>query len=63
MSGRLGMETARRAVIFTLLAMIFASGVYLNVILRSLEQTLPTTLLGQLEYLNRITNEIGRAHV
>jgi PAS domain S-box-containing protein len=53
------METARRAVILTLLAMIFASGVYLNVILRSLEQTLPTTLLGQLEYLNRITNGLG----
>ena len=56
---RIGAETVRRGIVFALLAMIFASGVYISVMLRSLERTLPTTLLGQLEYLNLITDGLG----
>jgi len=45
--------------VFTLLAMVLLSGIFISQILRSLERTLPTTLLGQLEYLNRITDGLG----
>ena len=59
MNGRAGMEKARKAVVFALLAMVLLSGIFISQALRSLERTLPTTLLGQLEYLNRITNGLG----
>ena len=53
------MEKARKTVVFALLAMVLLSGIFISQALRSLERTLPTTLLGQLEYLNRITNGLG----
>jgi PAS domain S-box-containing protein len=45
--------------VIALLAMVVLSVVYLSLTLRSLERTLPTTLLGQLEHLNRITAGLG----
>ena len=56
---RISAETFRRGIVFALLAMILVSGVYISMMLRSLERTLPTTLLGQLEYLNLITDGLG----
>ena len=53
------MEKGRKAVVFALLAMVLLSGIFISQALRSLERALPTTLLGQLEYLNRITNGLG----
>ncbi len=55
----LGTESARRALVIALLAMILTTGIYINLILRSLERTLPTTLLGQLDYLNVVTQGLG----
>ena len=54
-----GTESVRRALVVALLAMILTTGIYINLILRSLERTLPTTLLGQLEYLNVVTQGLG----
>jgi PAS domain S-box-containing protein len=56
---RRGTESTRRALVIALLAMILTTGIYINLILRSLERTLPTTLLGQLDYLNVVTQGLS----
>ena len=56
---RHGAESMRKALVVALLAMILTTGIYINLILRSLERTLPITLLSQLEYLNVVTQGLG----
>jgi PAS domain S-box-containing protein len=56
---RIATETVNRGIVLALLATILASGIYISLMLRSLERSMPTTLLGQLEYLNRVTSGLG----
>ncbi len=54
-------ESSFWIIVAALVAMILSAGVFINLTLRSLERNLPTTLLGQLEYLNRVTD--GLSHL
>ncbi|MDP3431228.1 MAG: hypothetical protein Q8R89_12975, partial [Desulfomicrobium sp.] len=58
---RRGAESSFWIIVAALVAMILSAGVFINLTLRSLERNLPTTLLGQLEYLNRVTD--GLSHL
>lgn len=57
---RRGTESSFWIIAATLVAMILGAGVFINLTLRSLERNLPTTLLGQLEHLSRVTDGLGR---
>jgi PAS domain S-box-containing protein len=55
-----GSSSALWVIVTALLAMIVGAALYINLTLRSLERSLPTTLLDQLEYLNRVTDGLSR---
>jgi len=55
-----GTPLAFWVIVTALLAMIVGAALYINLTLRSLERNLPTTLLGQLEYLSRVTDGLSR---
>jgi PAS domain S-box-containing protein len=57
---RRGTESSFWIIVAVLVAMILSAGVFINLTLRSLERNLPTTLLGQLEYLSLVTDGLGR---
>ena len=54
-SYRQGTAMASWAIVFLVLTMVISVGLYTRATLRTVEQTLPTTLLAQLEDLSRIT--------